>query len=335
VVKDKLANLVENSKNTITTLTLDSPASKKPYQKLAEIAPHLAARDFTGKIPQAWKISSFSALAHQANVEASERPDYDESPVLRPQPLPENLSVVPSIFSFYKGKRAGLFLHEVFEKIDFTKPDIDKLSELLKKYNYSAEQWEMMLWTWLQTVLNAPLAGQFGNLVLADLSRETRLNELVFFHPLRPINFQGLSKIFQEYHLSTSSLDLSLERLTFKPMQGFMTGIIDMVCYWEGRYYLIDYKSHYLGYRPEDYALPQLAQVMKQERYVWQYHLYTVALHRYLSHRIPNYNYEQHFGGVYYLFLRGIQADSQENYGVFYDLPQPKLIQALSAYLGG
>lgn len=335
MVKDKLASLVENSKNTITTLTLDSPASKKPYQKLAEIAPNLAARDFTGKIPQAWKISSFSALAHQASVEASELPGYDESPMLRPQPLPENLSVVPSIFSFHKGKRAGIFLHEVFEKIDFTKPDIDKLPELWKKYNYSAKQWETMLWTWLQTVFNAPLAGQFGKLVLADLSRDTRLNELKFFYPLCPIDSQGLGKIFKQYHLPTPLLDLTSERLTFKPVQGFMTGTIDMVCYWEGRYYLIDYKSHYLGYRPEDYALPQLAQVMKQEHCVLQYHLYTVALHRYLSHRIPNYSYEQHFGGVYYLFLRGIQADSQENYGVFYDLPQPKLIQALSAYLGG
>ncbi|MDD2815335.1 MAG: exodeoxyribonuclease V subunit beta [Thiotrichaceae bacterium] len=333
LVHNKLVSLVENSQNTITLQILPEPSSY--YRKLTEITPYLAARDFAGKIPQAWKISSFSALAHQASVEASELPDYDESPVLRPQPLPENLSVVPSIFSFHKGKRAGLFLHEVFEKIDFTSPDINKLPELLKKYNYPVEQWEMILWTWLQTMLNAPLAGQFGNLVLADLSRETRLNELVFFHPLRPINFQGLSKIFEEYHLSTSSLDLSLERLTFKPMQGFMTGIIDMVCYWEGRYYLIDYKSHYLGYRPEDYAPPHLAQVMKQERYVLQYHLYAVALHRYLSHRIPNYSYEQHFGGVYYLFLRGIQADSQESYGVFYDLPQPKLIQALSAYLGG
>jgi exodeoxyribonuclease V beta subunit len=333
LIHNNLVSLVENSQNTIALQILPEPSSY--YRKLVEITPNLAARDFTGKIPQAWKISSFSALAHQASIEASERPDYDENPVLRPQSLPENLSAIPSIFSFPKGARAGTFLHEVFEKLDFTAPDANKLPELLKKYNYPAEQWEMMLWKWLQIVLNAPLLGKFGNLVLADLSRETRLNELEFFYPLRPIDSQGLSKIFQQYHLPTPLLDLPLERLTFKPVQGFMKGFIDMVCCWEGRYYLVDYKSTFLGHHPEDYAPPHLAQVMIREHYVWQYHLYAVALHRYLSHRIPNYDYEQHFGGIYYLFLRGIQADSQENYGVFYDLPQPELIQALSVYLGG
>jgi exodeoxyribonuclease V beta subunit len=284
-------------------------------------------------------------LAHKSRFETSERAGYDENPVLHPQALPENPSAAPSIFSFHKGTRAGLFLHELFEKLDFNKPDASKLSELLEKYNYieapkkpkkPEEPWDVVLWTWLQTVLHAPLAGKFGNLVLADIPHTNRLNELEFFYPLRPIDSQGVNQIFQEHHLSTPDLDLSLlDRLNFKPMQGFMTGFIDMVCCWEGRYYLMDYKSHSLGYRPEDYARPQLAQVMKRERYVWQYYLYVVALHRYLSHCLPNYDYEQHFGGVYYLFLRGIQADSEKNYGVFYDYPQPQLIQALSAYLGG
>jgi exodeoxyribonuclease V beta subunit len=333
VIESRLLNLVENSQNTITVQTL--PETSGYYRKLTESTPNLAARHFTGKIPQAWKISSFSALAHQANVETSERPDYDENPRLRPQFLLANINPLPSIFSFPKGARAGIFLHEVFEKIDFTAHDINKLTELLKKYNYPVEPWNDVLWTWLQTTLTAPLAGKFGNLVLARLSRENRLNELEFFYPLRPIDFQGLGKVFQQYALSTPLLDLSSARLTFQPVQGFMKGFIDMICCWEGRYYLIDYKSNFLGYQPEDYALPHLAQVMRQERYVLQYHLYAVALHRYLSHRIPNYTYEQHFGGVYYLFLRGIQADSSQNYGVFYDLPQPALIQALSAYLGG
>lgn len=348
VISKRLADLVENSKQTMIKLTLDSEASKKPYQKLAEITPNLTARTFTGQIQQTWKVSSFSALAHQGSFEASELSGYDENSVLPSQALPENPNAAPSIFSFHKGRRAGLLLHELFEKLNFNKPDVSILSELLKKYDYtekteaskqpkkSEEPWELVLSRWLQTVLHAPLAGKFGNLVLATITHENRLNELTFFYPLRPIDSQGVSQIFQEHHVSTPDLDLSLlDRLNFKPTQGFMMGIIDMVCCWEGRYYLVDYKSHFLGYRPEDYARPQLAQVMKRERYVWQYYLYTVALHRYLSHRLPNYDYEQHFGGVYYLFLRGIQADSEKNYGVFYDYPQPQLIQALSAYLGG
>ena len=42
--------------------------------------------------------------------------------------------------------------------------------------------------------------------------------------------------------------------------------------------------------------------------YYLQYHLYTVALHRFLAQRQPGYRYDKHFGGVLYLFLKGMQA---------------------------
>jgi exodeoxyribonuclease V beta subunit len=38
--------------------------------------------------------------------------------------------------------------------------------------------------------------------------------------------------------------------------------------------------------------------------------LYTLALHRLLKSRLPNYHYEQHMGGAVYLFLRGINTPS-------------------------
>lgn len=33
------------------------------------------------------------------------------------------------------------------------------------------------------------------------------------------------------------------------------------------------------------------------------------ALHRYLRHRIADYDYDRHFGGVIYLFLRGVDKE--------------------------
>ena len=67
---------------------------------------------------------------------------------------------------------------------------------------------------------------------------------------------------------------------------------------------------------------------MIEHRYDFQYQLYTLALHRYLRHRLPNYDYEQHFGGVYYLFLRGMADDLPGN-GIFFTRPSFALIEQL------
>ena len=92
-------------------------------------------------------------------------------------------------------------------------------------------------------------------------------------------------------------------------MTGMLKGFIDLVFYHDGKYYIADYKSNYLGDSHADYQPEALAQAMLEHRYDLQYQLYTLALHRYLRHRLPDYDYQTHFGGVYYLFLRGMAPD--------------------------
>lgn len=60
----------------------------------------------------------------------------------------------------------------------------------------------------------------------------------------------------------------------------------------------------------EAYTRPAMEQAMRAHRYDSQYQLYSPALHRYLRHRLADYDYDRHFGGVIYLFLRGM--DGQE-----------------------
>jgi len=88
-----------------------------------------------------------------------------------------------------------------------------------------------------------------------------------------------------------------------------MKGYIDMVFENEGRYYLIDYKSHMLG----NYHHSALNKIIARE----------------------NYNYEQHFGGVYYLLLRGMTPETGAEFGVYRDMPNLGLVDRLSVYLGG
>jgi exodeoxyribonuclease V beta subunit len=121
-----------------------------------------------------------------------------------------------------------------------------------------------------------------------------------------------------------------IRQLGFTPLAGYLTGFIDMVFEHGGRWYLVDYKSNHLGSRADDYAAARLTEELAAHHYFLQYHLYVVALHRYLTLRLAGYDYERHFGGVYYLFLRGMAARHPFRRGVFYDRPPRALVEALS-----
>ena len=111
----------------------------------------------------------------------------------------------------------------------------------------------------------------------------------------------------------------ALHQLNFKTLPGFMRGFLDVVFCYEGRYYILDWKSNRLGYQREDYA-PQLLKIeVEKHFYVLQYYIYAVALHRYLKRRLPDYRFTHHFGGVYYFFLRGIQSNADDLYGIYHD----------------
>ena len=102
----------------------------------------------------------------------------------------------------------------------------------------------------------------------------------------------------------------------------------------DGRFFLADYKSNYLGPNFSDYGAVALDTAMHQSAYTLQYLIYSVALHRWLRSRIDGYQYDQHFGGVYYLFLRGMHP-AHTGSGVFFDRPQGSLIADLDALVGG
>lgn len=107
-----------------------------------------------------------------------------------------------------------------------------------------------------------------------------------------------------------------------------LKGFIDLVFFWQGRYYVLDYKSNWLGADENAYTPEAMAGAMAEHRYDFQYQLYSLALHRYLRHRLPDYQYEQHFGGVFYCFLRGMSPD-KPGQGVFHCRPDAVLIEGM------
>src|SRR5690625_7811265 len=116
-------------------------------------------------------------------------------------------------------------------------------------------------------------------------------------------------------------------------MHHLMTGFIDLIVRQNGRYYILDYKSNYLGDTPEDYSVESLREEILRSDYDLQYHLYVVALVKYLRERMPGFNYEEHFGGVGYLFVRGMEADTER--GGWFHRPEEGARQRIAGDLGG
>ena len=126
--------------------------------------------------------------------------------------------------------------------------------------------------------------------------------------------------------------------LPARELRGYLKGFVDLVFRHDERFYLVDYKSNWLGSASEDYAQDALQQAMAREGYHLQVLLYTVALRRWLVRRIPDFDYERHMGGACYLFLRGMGPEYRQPdgvpCGVYATRPARALIEALDEALG-
>jgi exodeoxyribonuclease V beta subunit len=111
-------------------------------------------------------------------------------------------------------------------------------------------------------------------------------------------------------------------------LEGLMNGLIDLLFLHEGKYYILDWKSNYLGDNLEDYRAEKLAAAMNDNNYHLQYLLYTIAAKKYLRSRLgEQFDIEEHFGGVIYLFVRGLRKNL--SYGIFTTIPSAELIKKL------
>lgn len=101
--------------------------------------------------------------------------------------------------------------------------------------------------------------------------------------------------------------------------EGLLNGLIDLFFEYEGKYYILDWKSNYLGDDLAYYEADQMTEAMNEGNYHLQYYIYTLAVKKYLEQRLPNFNYDRDFGGAIYVYLRGARAS--ENTGVYTHKP--------------
>ena len=348
-----LDSLAAASEGTIRILPGRVPAALYPASPRDE-TPMLKPRKFSAEIATDWKISSFSSLT--ASMEPLEKSGYfpeelfpgqDESPLLENQAEEaetEKSTEKPpeqqmNIFSFPHGPRAGIMLHELLEQVDFSMPDRPATAELidtkLRRHGYDPA-WQPVIAEMLADLGGVSLHKDIPGLNLATIPAKNLLHELEFYFPLADITPEKLKTLFQGNVLPGmaenrgSPMEKQLERLTFSPARGFMKGFIDLVFEFKGRFYLIDWKSNFLGHRAGDYRHDRLQDAVYAGFYFLQYHLYCLALHLYLGNRLPEYGYEKHFGGVFYIFLRGVKRELGPDYGIFFDRPARSMVENLS-----
>jgi len=297
-------------------------------EPLEASAPRLAARVFTGSIRDTRRVTSFTGLAHGRAIEA---PDYDAAD--RELEL-EAVAGGRDIFAFPRGAQAGKCLHAIFENLDFTnlaRPELERIvGRELSAHGFESI-WVQAVSDMVEHVAATPL-DESGALRLDRVSRTKRLDELEFYYPLAKLTHAGLRQILLASGFPGEIRD-RIGELTFATMQGYMRGFIDIVFEHDGRYYLADYKSNWLGATVDAYQHDALVKVMGREAYYLQYLVYCVALHRYLQLRVRGYSYEAHFGGVRYLFVRGMRPQSGVTRGVYADKPAFGVIEALDRYL--
>ncbi len=294
-------------------------------------------RRFNGTLDTSWRVSSFTSFSrHDSGRQqpSAELPDRDESRVAVELPIAATSG--ESIFTFPRGAQAGIFMHGIFEKLDFAAPSDEAVSELvaqgLARYGYKPE-WQEHITKMVHNVLGSPLSPT--GFTLGALRKGSWSTELEFFFPLSFINSSQLAEILESHDLLSGGIDLALlaESLHFKPVKGMLMGFMDMVFEQDGRYYLLDWKSNHLGNTLDDYGEDGMRMAMQKNLYPLQYLLYSVALNRYLSLRLKNYRYNSHFGGVIYVFLRGVSMEHGEERGFFRDVPSQGLIEALTNLL--
>lgn len=288
--------------------------------RLSRSVASLESRIYRGVQPliPAASRHNFTSLTRTSSSRHPE-PDYDS---IADRGMPADTeSGRFDLFRFPRGKRAGTLIHRLFEHPEFdfrSSNNFERIaSDTLRAFG-EEEEWAPALAEMMEAVAGA----DYGELKLNRVAPGEKVCEMEFCLPVsEPQKNTLLSAIRKESEKTGRRGEAD----------GFLNGFIDLVVRQNGRYYLIDYKSNHLGETLREYAPDNLEEEMRRADYDLQYHLYLVALKRYLEKRDPGFRFEEEFGGVFYLFVRGMEKGSRS--GIYVDHPSPALIESLEMEL--
>ncbi|MBV4506902.1 exodeoxyribonuclease V subunit beta [Pseudomonas sp. BW13M1] len=283
-----------------------------------------------------WWIASYSALrvGDQTLVaDSSQAQQLLDDEVLDSQSLREVPAEAGDIHRFPRGPNPGTFLHgllewagrEGFAEVAAQGHVIERtVGQRCNRRDWIG--WIPTLTEWLQQLLVQPMPLQGATLTLAGLERYQV--EMEFWFASHQVDAVRLD------HLVARHTHAGMTRAAAQPtvLNGMFKGFIDLAFELDGRYYVADYKSNWLGPDAEAYGALAMEQAILEHRYDLQYVLYLLALHRQLRARLPDYDYDRHVGGAVFIFLRGVTS---AGHGLYHARPPRALIEQLDAMFRG
>lgn len=339
---------VETLPKEITTFTAacaplkaDDPLSKP----LPAIAFHPTLEAIPERLPMAYGATSYSGLSkgkHDSSSSASGFEDPDDPEDAVSLLIPDNL----------KGNLLGNLLHKLLELVDFRRAGEDRpyLREMVDRllggsgllapsdpsFATTVDRLTDSALIWLKHPLRSHAGAPFR---LADLDPATQLSEVRFSFAasIGSQTFPQLEAEFAREFTAAHQPDLAKLGLSWNranELDGLVTGSVDFVFAHDGRYYVVDWKSNFLGESSADYLPERIARSIAKERYHLQFSLYTVALDAHLSRCLgKDWDYERDFGGVYYLYLRGFGTHPEGAHGAFFHRPSADFVTKLRSIL--
>lgn len=324
-------------------LAAPEASDERFVDQLASVAePHW--REPARQAAEHWWIASYSALQLGETPAPASRFDdaAPDSPAAQKAvdderetlavPLPA--SEAPSLHRFPRGPNPGTFLHGLLElaaREGFAAlaAEPQRLREEIARrcQRRGLTAWIEPLGDWLVDLVRRPLdLGDGAAVALAQLA--SYQPELEFWFAARKVDVRRLDALVQRHVLP----GVARPALSRDTLNGMFKGFVDLAFEHAGRYYVVDYKSNWLGEGDAAYTAEAMAAAVAAQRYDLQYVLYLLALHRQLQLRLPDYDYDRHVGGALYLFLRGSRAAGQ---GIHRARPPRALIEALDALFKG
>jgi exodeoxyribonuclease V beta subunit len=314
---EKLSHHPEISVQVAGDTNLESVALQ-----LSDSSPIGKAKNFNRETPlsKGKSLFSFSSLTQRNHEVDLDVVDYYDEFIARES----SGSQASGIFRFPKGPAPGTAIHHIFEHIDFQKDE--HWDDVIHKYLQQediADRWQPVVRKMLWQTVNKSLIASKSSLKLAAIPPNQMVSEMQFHFASHQVELRNLLAIIRRNPPKGDSLESFAE-------EGFMTGFIDLTFRFGEQYYILDYKTNHLGNETEDYSREELCKAMSTQFYDLQYHLYLVALHRFLKQKLPDYDYRKHIGGALYLFIRGINEKSDA--GIYLDRPEAACINELDRY---
>ncbi len=324
----------EETKQEITGVYTPDTAKDDPM--------NLKPQTWQGAIDRTWKISSFSNLTNDEHD--SDGKDLDAGKAETEDDA--NSRNREGIFAVKGSAQVGSAWHDIFEKADFQNPgNLKELAEQsLKKFgiikrNASGNDDSIVQLTadMVREVLCVKLKNNDGGeFSLSDISWNNRLSELEFCYQLRnAVSKSKLQNALKKYvsdHFAAPGWKLNDDLIS-----GYLMGFIDLIFVHNGKFYIVDWKSNIIGGKPESFNQNGIRDEIFKHLYFLQYLIYSVALMKYLKLKTGKTDIEElyrgYYGGVYYLFVRGMNKDTPEN-GVWYAKPDWKLLETLDDIIG-